>query len=507
MTMFTIVLTGLLLLPISNPVLQTQANEKSDELQLERGGQNPTYKLSVKVLERTATAVNYRHRAGSTTIKFKGTSLMADAKAEAKVESKQGYIEIEVEFDDLLPAARFGPEYLTYALWAISPEGRAINLGEVILNGKKSKLNVTTKFQAFGLVVTAEPYFAVTHPSDMVVMENVVGPKTKGAFEQIKFTYELLQRGQYAVNVPPAELLPLPSDKKTPLDLSEARNAVRIARWAGAEKDATESFKRAQELLKEAEQYGTNRRNLRKLSMAARQAVQTAEDARLIALRRQEQSRLSQERLASAERERQAREEVERARLVAEQAGQRQQEALEQQRLEEERRARAEAEAEKTRAAAQADNQLARQTKEQALRQKQELRKQLAEQLNRILETHDTARGLTMNMSDSLFDNGKYTLKPATREKLARASGIMQFYPGLRLEVEGPTERRADAVRDFLIQQGVDARSITSRGVSETPASAAVDKVASPLPNRKLEIILSGDVIGLPAGSSAGLQQ
>src|SRR5205823_1190394 len=189
-------------------------------------------------VEQTTPAINYRHRSGSTLIDFRGTALLPDSRGVAKVESKQGYIRIESEFDKLQPATRFGPEYLTYVMWAITPEGRAINLGEIILNGDNSKLNVTTDMQAFGLIVTAEPYFAVRQPSNVVVMENAIRPDTVGKIEAIDAKYELLERGQYVVNVPPKDLRPIQLDRKTPLDLYEARNAVRVASWAGADKDA-----------------------------------------------------------------------------------------------------------------------------------------------------------------------------------------------------------------------------------------------------------------------------
>src|SRR5262245_47601528 len=211
----------------------------------------PLYKVTV--VSRTAKAINYRHRGGSTTVDFAGTALMSRARGEAKVESKQGYIEIEVEFDNINgPASQFGPEYLTYVMWAISPEGRATNLGEVVLNGTKSKLNVTSELQTFGLIVTAEPYYAVTQPSDVVVMENFVRNDTVGKVEEISAKYELLQRGQYVVTAPPAELKPIPLDRNTPLDLYEARNAIRIARWAKADKDASDSFAKAEKLLQDA---------------------------------------------------------------------------------------------------------------------------------------------------------------------------------------------------------------------------------------------------------------
>ncbi|HEY2920109.1 MAG TPA: OmpA family protein, partial [Candidatus Binatia bacterium] len=253
-----------------------------DQIRVQRGGDNPIYKITINVVERTTTAVNYRHRSGSTPIEFRGTPLLPDAKGEAKVESKQGYMEINAKFDELQPATRFGPEYLTYVMWAITPEGRPVNLGEVILKGDNSKLEVTNDLQAFGLIVTAEPYFAVTQPSNVVVMENFIRPDTKGKFEQVDAKYELLERGVYTVDVPPAQLKPIRLDKEIPLELYEAKNAVRIARWMGADKDAADTFKKAEGLLTQAEHLRVEGKSYKSTVQAARQAVQTAEDARLI---------------------------------------------------------------------------------------------------------------------------------------------------------------------------------------------------------------------------------
>src|SRR5437762_3744252 len=271
--------------------------------QAQKTENQPIYTITINVVDRTTKAINYQHRSGATKIDFRGTPLMPAARAEAKVESKQGYIEVEVEFDNLQSATRFGPEFLTYVMWAITPEGRATNMGEVILNGTKSKLDVTTELQAFGLIVTAEPYFAVSQPSDAVVMENIVRKDTVGKVEEIDAKYELLQRGQYTVNVPPADLKPIPLDKNTPLDLYEARNAVRIARWAGAGVSAAESYEKASKLLDQAEAYNARKAGTKPIAMTAREAVQTAEDARLITLRSQADARLEQERTASAGRE------------------------------------------------------------------------------------------------------------------------------------------------------------------------------------------------------------
>lgn len=269
----------------------------------------PVYRITV--IARTTKAINYRHRSGATTIDFRGTPLLSPARGEAKVESKQGYIEIEVEFDDLEPATKFGPEFLTYVMWAVTPEGRATNLGEVLLNGTKSKLNVTTELQAFGLIVTAEPYFAVTQPSDVVVMENVLRKDTVGKIEEIDAKYELLQRGQYVLNVDPRQLRPMPLDPKIPLELYEARNAVRIARWAGGDRYGGETFRKAEQLLQQAEDYQSRRAGRKPVVMTAREAAQTAEDSRLIALKRHEEERLANERRMAAEREARAKAEAE----------------------------------------------------------------------------------------------------------------------------------------------------------------------------------------------------
>ena len=306
------------------PAIQAQVNPTSSPVQ--RDGNNPIYRITINVVERTATAINYQHRGGSTTIDFKGTPLLPDARGEAKVESKQGYIEIEVEFRELTPAPQFGPEYLTYVMWAITPEGRAKNLGEVQIDDDDARIQVTTDFQAFALIVTAEPYFAVTQPSDVVVMENLVRDDTKGKVETVQAKYELLKRGSYLMNQN-ANFKVKPLEPGAPLDLAEARNAVELARLAGADRYAGDSFVKAQKLLIAAEVAREKRKRGNEVMMPARQAAQTAEDARLIALQRQEDEFQAQQRALSAQREREAldraqaereRAQVERERALAE---------------------------------------------------------------------------------------------------------------------------------------------------------------------------------------------
>ncbi len=156
-------------------------------------GSQPIYRVTV--VARTTKAINYNHRSGSTRIGFRGTALMPQATGEAKVESKQGVIKIDAEMQKLDPATKFGPEYLTYVMWAITPEGRATNVGEVLLKDGKSKLDATSELQSFGLIVTAEPYFAVTQPSDVVVMENFVRHDTTGTIEEVDAKYRTVIAG------------------------------------------------------------------------------------------------------------------------------------------------------------------------------------------------------------------------------------------------------------------------------------------------------------------------
>ena len=566
MTKFTTIVSTALLLAIAVPGGASQVQQKDKQ---------PIYTITINVVDRTAKAINYQHRSGATKIDFRGTPLLPESHGEAKVESKQGYIEIEVEFDKLQSATRFGPEFLTYVMWAITPEGRATNLGEVILNGPRSKLDVTTDLQAFGLVVTAEPYFGVTQPSDVVVMENFVRADTQGKVEVIDAKYELLPRGQYTVNVLPTDLKPMVLDKKTPLDLYQARNAVRIARWAGADVSAKESYDRASSLLAKAESAKTHKAGSKEIAENARQAVQTAEDARLITLKSQAESRLAKERedsanreaaaqlasanreaaaqLASANREAAARaasagreatanaaaadaraaaNDADRGREIA-------QAQTERVRLESQDAARraedqSRALAEKTRTDTEQAAQLAARDKQALVEanalaasaasaksehEKQELRGKLIIQLNAILQTQDSARGLIVNMSDVLFDTGQFSLKPGAREKLSKISGIVLAYPSLKLEVEGYTdsvgtdqsnmvlsENRANAVRDFLVKQGIATASISSTGFGEGQPVATNDTAAGRQQNRRVELVVSGEIIGSRSTIQANLQ-
>ena len=498
-------------------------------LQVQAAASVPLYKVTV--VQNSAKAINYRYLKSSTMIDFKGTVLLANAKGSAEIKSKAGATEIDAQFENLTSATQFGPEYLTYVLWAISPEGRPTNLGELIVKNGKSDLKVTEQLQAFGLVVTAEPYFAVSGPSNVVVMENAIRPDTKGKIETIDAKYELLQRGQYEANIAPSEL-GMTMDKKTPLAVYEARNAVRIAKAAGAETYATNAFNSAQQLLIQAEAKGISKKER---SSMAREAVQRAEDARLVSIKRQEAESLANERQNSKDQIGKAKGDATTAALGQAQAETAQAKAELAQGKSDAARTAAEADSaaaveaadqasagrataeaaaatsEQARYKADTERNVAVEQTQRAEGEKTLLRAQLLAQFNNILQTRESARGLIVNMSGVLFETGKADLKPAAREKLAKISGIVLAHPGLKLEVEGHTdsvgtdasnqtlsEKRAQGARDYLVSQGVPADSIVSRGFGSTRPIGSNDTAEGRQNNRRVELIVSGDAIRIP---------
>jgi outer membrane protein OmpA-like peptidoglycan-associated protein len=520
----------------------------------------PTFRVTV--VSRSVQAVNYKHRSGASKLDFAGTDLMPAANGQAKVENKKGYTEIEVEFGNFQKPTTFGGEYLTYILWAISPEGRAVNLGEVLIgDNHRSKLDVTTDLQAFALVVTAEPYYAVRQPSNVVVLENVVRADTKGTTEAVHAKYELLERGGY---IPTGyKFDPVVLNTKLPLEFFEARNALRIAQSEGAETYARDSYQHAVGLMNKTDEYATRKHIDRKpLIAVAREAVQTAEDARAISVKKIDEERQADERQAAADAQAQSQAQADDATRQKERAqfdtaraqaatAQAQSDAATAQAAKTQAdsdaaRARNEA-ADAQSAAAKArsdmadsqaasasalssaqaaadqsrlDTLKAQQSAQQAEADKAAMRVRLSEQLNRILQTRDSARGLIVSMSDVLFDTGKYSLKPGAREKLAKVAGILLAYPGLNIEVGGYTdnvggdgmnqrlsENRAGSVRDYLVQQGVATNSVSARGFGNTLPVASNDNSAGRQQNRRVELLVSGDAIGTPANTTTGRLQ
>ena len=505
---------------------------------------------TAKSVSRTTKAVNYR-RAGAAKIDFQGTELMQQAGGEARVQNKGNRTEIEARFAGLDEATKFGLEYLTYVLWAVSPGGRAVNLGELVLKNGSGEVKAISDMQTFGMIVTAEPYFAVTQPGNTVVLENVFGPATLGKVENIDASYELLGRGIYSSSNTRIENAIFGIDRKTPLELFEARNSLRIAHIALADKYAAPALAKAEQQLRSAEEIYARKSDKKTVIAAAREVVQTAEEARVMAVKQKAEedanAKIAADKKAAEDREAKARAdalaEIQRrkdAELARQQAEAAKADAL---RMQQEAQqaaaaaARQQAEAEKAsaaallqqqaaqaaadqaakdRAAAEAETLKARQATAQAEAEKAQLRSQLLNQLNSILQTRDSARGLIVNMSDVLFDTGSYTLKPGAREKLAKISGIVLAHPGLTLQIEGHTdsvggddfnqqlsERRSDTVRDFLAEQGVPASSITAHGFGKTQPVASNDTPEGRQRNRRVELVVNGDAIGNTAVASA----
>jgi outer membrane protein OmpA-like peptidoglycan-associated protein len=414
----------------------------------------PLYKI--QLVGRDTPAISYSGLGSAIRIGFEGTSLLPSAKGTAKVEARLGRTSIDASFEGLKPASGFGPEYLTYVLWAITPAGRPINLGEVVPTGPRDKnqITVATSLQAFGLIVTAEPYFAVTMPSDVVVVENVLEDRTQGVIEQVNAHYSLLPRGAYEQTRDGHTVLqPIRPSERSPLEVDEAINAVEIAQAAGAEKYASDTMATAKKALQNAQAINVDGKDPKASIPYARHAVQSAEDARILTI-----SKIKAEQEARAQ---------------------------------------------------QAAEQIVQRASEQ-------VRERLRRQLNSVLETTETARGLIVNMSDVLFDFNKYTLKPEAREKLAKVSGILLAYPNLKVQVEGYTdnigsdeynqrlsEQRADRVREYLVSESVRDANVTAKGYGKSDAVADNATNNGRAKNRRVELVVSGGAIGIEQSAPA----
>lgn len=487
--------------------------------------------LKTSTVSHTTRAMHYRPQGGSAKVEFQSSALMAGASGEAKVEGKKTNVEIDAKFQGLEDSSKFGLEYLTYVLWAVSPQGRAVNLGELTLDHGKGHIKAFTDMQTFGMIVTAEPYSAVSQPGNTVVLENVV----VAAGEDITAKYELLGKGTYSsVNTHIQDAI-FGIDPNTPRELFEARNAVRIAHIAAADKYAPSIIAKAEDQLRQAESAYRGKQDKRSIEAAAREAAQTAEESRVMAVKQKAEEEAQAQAAADkkaaddratkaradADAQARARAEADAARAQAEiakaEAQQAAQEAARQK--QEAEQAKAEALAQQQALAVEADKarqQAAQseQLRQQAEKEKQDLRARLLQQLNTVLATRDSARGLIANMSDVLFKSASFELLPGARERLAKVSGIVLAYPSLKLSVEGHTdsigtddynqqlsEKRAESVREYLVQQGISSDTIVATGLGKTSPVATNDTPEGRQQNRRVELVLSGDAIGDLNGS------
>ena len=471
---------------------------------------SPMYEVTV--VARTTTAVSYQYRAGATKIQFRGTVLLPAGKGEATVEAQRGRTEIQAELENLVPPTEYGPQYLTYTLWAITPQGGAHNLAEVIPDGSnKARIQVTTDLQAFGLIVTAEPYSAVHQPSDVVVMENEVRPDTIGEIKTIQAHYELLPRDRYTWNIPAGAPPEAPRAKvsmakyEQQLAIYEARNAIGMARAANASAYARDTIDKAETQLEEAERLQAAKVQSGIVVQHAREATQTAEDARLIAERRAEEEKVAAAQLEAARAQdalRQARDEASRAEAAA--ATARAQSEADRTALQEAEQAAAaerqrviQAEAVSARAVPGPAPQVQQKAREA------EYRMRLLKQLDEVLPTRDTPRGLVVTVGDAAFHGTELTAP--VRAQVARLGDLLASEPRLQIDIEGHTDNpatsavswgRAETVERILIGHGLAKGSVTAHDLG---ASRPVGPNSSPAgreQNRRVEIVISGDPIG-----------
>ena len=496
------------------------------------GDQTSGYHM--RVVSRSTEAVDYRHK-GSTKVNLRGTDLSPDVRGDAKVEGRAGGVKIEANVEHLRPANSFGLAYLTYILWAITPQGAPKNLGEMIVKDGKSSVRTTTDLQAFALIVTAEPDYAVAQPSDLIVAQNEIRRDTKGGVEPVNVTFQLVSRETYNSQVQPIDSSVYEVSNKTPIDLLEARNAVRIAKDAGAAQYAAGELQKAQDLLNRAEDYYRRKQGSGPIGTVAREATQTAEEARVMTIKREEDAQAEQERRASADREAraqadaqaqqaaaaQAQAQAEQSAAQAAQAQQAQQQAeqaRQQAELAQQQAAQQAQQAELARQQADQQRQAAEQARQQAENDRAQMRARMLQQLNQVLQTRDSARGLIVNMPDVLFDTGKADLKASARERLAKVAGILIAYPDIHVEIDGYTDstgslefnerlsqQRAESVRSYLGSQGVNSSTITTQGFGPSNPIASNETSSGRQQNRRVELVVSGSSIGQAVGQNSNV--
>jgi outer membrane protein OmpA-like peptidoglycan-associated protein len=480
--------------------------------------QEPAPVYRVTVVQHNLDAVNYQYGAGPTKVDFRGTVLLPTAKGDATVDPRKGSTGINAKFEGLASPQRFGQEYLSYVLWAITPDGAPHNLGEIVPNGSdKAHLPVTTNLQTFALMVTAEPYGAVRHPSDLVVLENQVRPDTVGSLQPVQVKTELMPRGQYTWNVPASQAAVVASARKVPLsqyratlELYEAQNALGIARADGAQKYAPDVYSRAQQELQEAQQLHASAGGKDSVVQHARAATEIAEDARIIAGRRRDEDAVIAARKGT--------EEAQQAKLRAEATAQKEKEradsAQAQAQLDQAARVRAEMDANAARAREQAAEmaaaakptpppvvvQVAPNDENAAAKAERE---RLLERLDTIIVTRDTPQGLDATVSDGDFNGAG--LRPEAAGSLIQLAAVLNAHPGLRVSVEGNSAtpagadlagRRAETVAAALIRDGVPGEQISTQNLGDSRLIVSDDTTQGRIENRRVEIVISGRPIG-----------
>jgi outer membrane protein OmpA-like peptidoglycan-associated protein len=465
-------------------------------------GQTQHEEPAANVIHKSIISIGYPV-GDSTKVIFTGTALAPQASGAARVEAKPGSTKIRVDVKGLPQPMILGPEFLTYVLWSVTPDGNVSNLGEIWIDKEGDGYRDTqAPVQTFAMAITAEPYFAVRLPSEEVVLVNDATKGTKGKIFP-ENSYKLMARSQYAKEGNPLALTL--DTKNTPFAVYQARNAVEIAKARGAEQYAPDIYKKAVASLQMTENLLARKADKDQIVTSARQTMQFAEDARSLSAQNREAERIQAQQDAAAA--------AAAAKAKSEADAQAAAESKRQAELTAAREAQMKSEADAATAEARAKEDVAKAEAQRVRAAADAARAQLLAQLNSVLETKDTPRGLVVSMADVLFETGKYSLSTDAQLKLAKLAGIIQAHPGLNLAIEGYTDatggnemnlklsqQRAEAVREFLVAQGLPANVITATGFGEANPIADNATPAGRKANRRVEIILSGEVIGAKLG-------
>jgi outer membrane protein OmpA-like peptidoglycan-associated protein len=465
----------------------------------------------IVIAKRHTLAIRYKDN-DDTSVNITGTNLNPQAFGKAEIKRKEGRTRVKLKMENLGHPQQLGAYYTTYILWAIAPEGQADNLAELPIKSD-FEVDVTTSFQTFGLIITAEPHSAVKLPSPVIVCENTLRKGTEGGIEASRFDYSGDAGALYVVE----SGAPIYADYNTPLMILGARRSVEIAVRAGARKYSEPELREAEVKLAALEQtWPSRRKDEQKFSGLAHDVMRLGERARELAVDRIAQARLDDERRAATHTIARAQSEAERAKLDAERA--RAEAAASQDavaRAEAEladarrRVEQAQTEADRSKAnedLAKAEAERARLEADRAKQDKDDLQQRLYASISAILETRREARGLIVNLSDVLFDFNQASLKPGAREKLSKLAGILLAYPGsFHIEVEGHTdaigsqdynqrlsEDRAESVGSYLLRAGIGQdRIVAVRGFGKMRPVTTNDTPEGRQMNRRVEIVIT----------------
>jgi outer membrane protein OmpA-like peptidoglycan-associated protein len=472
------------------------------------------------VVKRKTLAIRYKNN-DNTAVNMVGSAVTPRALGKAQIKHQNGRTRIKLEMANLGNPQAISPYYTTFVLWAIAPEGQADNLAELPIQAK-IKSEVTTNFQTFGLIITAEPHSAVKLPSPLIVAENTLRSATQGGIQTSSIEYTGDPGTFYSASLPTEPSLI--ADYSTPLLILGARRAVEIARRADARRYAETELRESEVKLAALEQmWPEQRKHQEKFSGTAHDVMRIAENARTQAIERGIQARLADERNNATYSIFRIQNEADRAKSdanralntadLANQQAANDRAAMNRAQLEtvaaRVRVEQAQNETDRAKAneaLARTDAERARLETEVMKQQQSDVQQRLYTSLSEILETRREARGLIVNLSDVLFDFNQATLKPDAREKLSKLAGILLAYPGTyRMQIEGHTdslgteeynqklsEDRAAAVRDYLASAALPVdRMFAVRGFGKIRPVATNDTAEGRQTNRRVEIIIS----------------